>query len=136
MRRASRCRVFFSWVVVLVGVSAAAPALAATYRVGPSREYKTLQEVATLLGPGDLVEVDGNATYPGGVEIEGPASARPHRDPWDPSGRAAARDLGGNNTVTFSRRGIDTRTNHYIFEGFEVTGDSDTSAASGTRTVT
>jgi hypothetical protein len=49
--------------------------LAATYQVGPTRTYKTLQAVENLLGPGDVVEVDGNATYPGGVEFENAGTA-------------------------------------------------------------
>ena len=46
---------------------AADNAQAATYQVGPSRTLKKLQDVAPLLAPGDLVEVDGNATYPGDI---------------------------------------------------------------------
>ncbi|HEX7770434.1 MAG TPA: hypothetical protein VF422_10455, partial [Dokdonella sp.] len=44
----------------------AAPAGAATYQVGPSRPYQTLNALldAEDLAGGDLVEVDGNATYP------------------------------------------------------------------------
>ena len=42
-------------------------ASAATYQVGPGRTYTKLQDVAPLLAPGDLVEVDGGATYPGDV---------------------------------------------------------------------
>ena len=48
-------------------------ASAITYQVGPSRTYKKLQDVATLLAPGDLVEVDGNAT----ALAVGTASPRP-----------------------------------------------------------
>ena len=40
-------------------------AFAVTYQVGPTRAFTKLQDVAPLLNPGDLVEVDGNATYPG-----------------------------------------------------------------------
>ncbi len=47
-------------------LAAAAPALnAATYQVGPGRTYTQLTQVATLVNPGDIVEVDGNATYNG-----------------------------------------------------------------------
>jgi hypothetical protein len=44
-------------------------ACAATYQVGPARQYKTLQQVSGLLKPGDSVEVDGGHTYPGGVTL-------------------------------------------------------------------
>ena len=37
--------------------------------MGPTREYKTLQDVAEKLEPGDVVEVDGDATYPGDVKF-------------------------------------------------------------------
>ena len=46
---------------------AAESARAATYQVGPARTLKKLQDVAPLLAPGDLVEVDGGATYPGDI---------------------------------------------------------------------
>jgi hypothetical protein len=42
----------------------ASSAYSITYQVGPTRTYTTLQAVAPLLNPGDLVEVDGNVTYP------------------------------------------------------------------------
>ena len=42
-------------------------AFAVTYQVGPSRTLKKLQDVAPLLQPGDVAEVDGNATYPGNL---------------------------------------------------------------------
>ena len=50
----------------------AAPAGATTYQVGPSRPYTTLGALldAVDLEGGDIVEVDGNATYPGNVAIE------------------------------------------------------------------
>src|SRR5262245_54428828 len=47
-----------------LGPSAAA---AATYQVGPGKPYADLQAVADMLAPGDVVEVDGGVTYPGGV---------------------------------------------------------------------
>ena len=49
---------------------------AATYQVGPGRPYPNLQAVADRLNPGDVVEVDGNATYPGGVVFERPGTAQ------------------------------------------------------------
>ncbi len=42
---------------------------AAVYRVGPGRDYATLQEVTGLLLPGDSVIVDGGVTYAGGVTL-------------------------------------------------------------------
>lgn len=52
-----------------------AAAAGATYQVGPGKPYANLQAVADLLYPGDIVEVDGNATYAGGVIFEQPGTA-------------------------------------------------------------
>jgi hypothetical protein len=95
----------------------ASPAWPGTlYQVGPDRSYETLQDVEDLLEPGDVVEVDGNETYPGGVWFQEHGTEaepitirgiridgkRPHLD-------------GGNNTV-------ELQGDWYLFEGFEVTG--------------
>lgn len=98
-----------------------------TFFVGPGRTYTDLQSVASLLRPGDVVEVDGNVTYPGGVTF---------RQTGDPNDKITIRGIrvngrrpvisGGTNTVAFvtpspySSPGAD----HYVFEGFEVTGGS------------
>jgi hypothetical protein len=100
--------------------------LAATYQVGPTRTYKTLQAVVNLLGPGDVVEVDGNATYPGGVEFENAGTAS---QPITIRGIRVngARPVisGGTNTVAFvSPWPYNAGADHYVFEGFELTGGS------------
>jgi hypothetical protein len=85
------------------------------YQVGPGLLYEELEDVADLLEPGDIVEVQGDATYPSvwfqehgtesapivirGIRVNG---KRPHLS-------------GGNNTV-------ELQGNWYVFEGFEVTG--------------
>ena len=53
-------------IALLPMAVAAGPSLAqaATYRVGPGRTYTKHRSVVCLLNPGDVVEVDGNATYP------------------------------------------------------------------------
>jgi hypothetical protein len=106
---------FFFACFALAG--AADNAQATTYQVGPSRTLKKLQDVAPLLAPGDLVEVDGNATYPGDVIFTVPGT---------PTNKITIRGLrvnglrptlsGGTNTVEFRL------SNHYVFEGFDVTG--------------
>ncbi len=101
---------------------------AATYFVGPGRPYANLQAVAGLLNPGDVVEVDGNVTYPGGVVFERPGA---------PEAKIVIRGIrvagnrpilsGSTNTVTFATPNPDAPdagANHYVFEGFEVTGGS------------
>jgi hypothetical protein len=54
----------------LMTVLAAADLCAATYQVGSSRSYARLQDVTSLLAPGDIVEVDGGASYSSGVLLE------------------------------------------------------------------
>ena len=50
--------------LVVVVVLSAVPALATTYSVGAGKTYAQLSQVNALnLMPGDVVEVDGNATY-------------------------------------------------------------------------
>ena len=101
-------------------------AAAATYEVGPGRTYPNLQAVAGLLAPGDLVLVDGDATYPGDVEFTQPGA------PGNPITIRGARSAGkrpvisgGTNTVSFqSPWPYSNGADHYIFEGFVVTGGS------------
>ena len=95
---------------------------AATWQVGPTRSYTTPTALfnAVSVGPGDVVEVDGNATYPSfvvpksaggiagnpllirGIRVNG---QRPHIS-------------GGTNTVQFEL------SDHVVLEGFEITGGS------------
>jgi hypothetical protein len=109
-------RLIFTLFIVAACVSSAS---AATYQVGPSRTYHTLQNVAGLLNPGDLVEVDGNATYPGDIILTRPGTI---------VNKITIRGLrvnglrpilsGGTNTIEFRL------SDHYVFEGFDVTGGS------------
>jgi hypothetical protein len=103
------------FIVAFCGSSASA----ITYQVGPTRTYQKLQDVAALLAPGDLVEVDGNATYPGDLILTRPGTV---------VNKITIRGLrvnglrpvlsGGTNTIEFRL------SDHYIFEGFDVTGGS------------
>src|SRR5687767_8851425 len=47
------------------------------YRVGPGRTYTQVSQVAGLLNPGDVVEIDGNATYNGVLWTRSGTSAQP-----------------------------------------------------------
>jgi hypothetical protein len=94
-------------------------AYATTYQVGPTRPFANLQAVAPILAPGDIVEVDGNVTYPGDLIF---------RNPGTDTNKITIRGLrvsgirpiisGGTNTVEFRL------SDHYVFEGFDVTGGS------------
>ncbi|HEY8560341.1 MAG TPA: hypothetical protein VIL74_08180 [Pyrinomonadaceae bacterium] len=109
-----------SFVLSLIFVASfQAAAFAAVYQVGPTRAFTKLQDVAPLLAPGDLVEVDGDATYPGDLIFTRPGAA---------ASKITIRGVrvngrrptiaGGTNTVEFRL------SNHYVFEGFDVTGGS------------
>jgi len=106
-------------MTLLLTLAIAVALAAAHYEVGPERKHHTLQEVAPLLVPGDVVEVDGDAVYPGGVEFtcagtaEAPITIRGLR-------RNGKRPLvsGGEMAVHF------LRSNHMVFEGFEIENGS------------
>lgn len=101
------------------------PVQSTLYQVGPARPHTTLQSITALLLPGDIVEVDGDHTYSGGVIFTEPGSS----ENW-----ITIRGLringnrpvisGGTNTIHFltdwpySGPGAD----YYIFEGFDITG--------------
>ncbi|MBP7866230.1 MAG: VCBS repeat-containing protein [Acidobacteria bacterium] len=111
-------------LILLALALLAAPA--ATYNVGPGRPYTTLQDVAGLLNPGDLVLVDGNATYPGDLVFERAGGAG---NPITIRGVRVSGNRpvisGGTNTVTFmSPWPYTSGADHYVFEGFEVTAGS------------
>lgn len=99
---------------------------AALYQVGPGKPYANLQAVTGLLNPGDIVEVDGDETYPGGVNFNRPGA---------PGNKIIIRGIrinnqrpilnGGTNTVAFTTPwpyNVPNGGHHYIFEGFEITG--------------
>ena len=107
--------------IAIVGVAAAAlwqhDAQAKTYQVGPSRTYASLNDVQSLLAAGDVVEVDGDATYPGDIHMRNDATAgAPIILRGIPiNGRMPV--LSGGSEWTILLQG-----DHYVFDGFEVTG--------------
>jgi hypothetical protein len=94
--------------------------MANTLVVGPSRQYKTLQQVSNLLSPGDTVLVDGDALYTGGVVFSRPGTLlqRIFIRGVHINGNRPVID-GGTNGVTFMS-GSTVGADHYTFEGFEV----------------
>src|SRR5262245_60111449 len=85
------------------------------YQVGPTREYKMMSQVAPLLEPGDVVEVDGDFTYEDEVVFtkHGRADAKIVLKGLRVNGKRPVLK-GGNSTVHLLGH-------HYVFEGFEVT---------------
>ncbi|MEL1263977.1 hypothetical protein [Pseudoxanthomonas putridarboris] len=114
-----------------------AVAWSATYTVGPSgRQYTQLSTVfsSNNLAPGDIVEVDGNATYNGNIVVntdDAGTAANPIIIRWR---RAAGQTRpvlqGGTHTIKFQQ------SNHVVFEGFEITGGSSTCLFSEANDVT
>ena len=89
---------------------------ATTYNVGPGKTYTTLQQVQALLAPGDLVLVDGNTTYPGGVFLSIPGTAE------NPITIRGVRVNGNQPVISGGVYGINISNAHYnIIEGFVFT---------------
>ena len=61
--------------VFLLTCCCVSTAYSITYQVGPTRTFTKLQDVAPLLNPGDIAEVDGNATYPGNLIFTRPGTS-------------------------------------------------------------
>ena len=108
-----------------VARATAGHALATTYAVGPAgRQYAQLSTLFERvdLAPGDVVVVDGNATYSGGIVVgddDGGSAGRPVTIRWSRgAGQQRPKLSGSVNTIKFEQ------SNHVVFEGFEVTGGS------------
>ena len=102
-----------------------ATAVAATYTVGPSgRQYTQLSTLFNNvnLAPGDIVLVDGSATYSGNIVVgddDSGLSGNPVTIRWRrTAGQTRPVLRGGTNTIKFEQ------SNFVVFEGFEVTGGS------------
>ncbi len=109
------------FVLLLLIAIAASSAGAATYQVGPTRTYATLPALfsAVDLGPGDVVEVDGNVSYPGNIVMpssDGGAAGNPVTLRGIKVNGLRPKLVGGTNTIEFRL------ADHVVFEGFEVIG--------------
>ena len=90
-------------------------AQATTYQV-PSVSYPTLQAVAPVLNPNDIVEVQGNATYSGGVIFEEDGT------PSQPITIRGIRVAGKRPRLHGGTNVVKLDADNYVFEGFEITG--------------
>ena len=110
---------------------------AATYTVGSSgKQYTQLSAVFSSknLNPGDIIEVEGNATYNGGIVVgsdDSGTAASPVIIRWRP-GSSGSRPVlqGGTNTIKFQQ------SNNIVFEGFDVRGGTNTCIFSEADNVT
>jgi hypothetical protein len=112
--------------LALLLVATATPAAGATYTVGSGRQHANLPALFTAvdLEPGDVVEVYGGETYPGGIIMRGAdAGGNDSGAPGNPVVLRGIRVggqrpllLGGFNTIEFRQ------AQHVVFEGFEVAG--------------
>ncbi|MEO8276908.1 MAG: hypothetical protein ABI639_11865 [Thermoanaerobaculia bacterium] len=102
--------------IALVVLSATA-SNAMTYLVGPTRSFTQLTQVAGLVGPGDVVLVDGGATYNPVVFENDGAAGNPITVRGVRVGGARPILAGGSNT-------IEIQSDHFAVESFEITGGS------------
>ena len=98
---------------------AAAPSPAGNvYDVGPGQPFANLQAVQGLLGPGDLVLVQGNATYPGGVLFQNHGSAA------EKITIRGVRVGGLRPVVSGGSDGLKLDADHYVLESLDFTASS------------
>jgi len=107
---------------------------ATTYRVGPGGSFPNLQAVSPKLAPGDVVEVEGDAQYPGGASfsrngtVAAPIVIRGIKVHGKRPVIKAVPDMPGWAIVRIM-------ASHYRFEGFRVTADGQALGTRGIYTV-
>lgn len=90
---------------------------ATTYNVGPGQPYSSLQQVSSLLKPGDVVQVYGNATYSSvSLSKSGTAAA--------PITIRGVRVNGKRPVFSGGTNTLDVSGNYQVLEGIEVKGGS------------
>jgi len=100
-----------------VVVAWAGSARADVYQVGPGRAYRQLQDLPTL-SPGDVIELDGDATYDGDAEFyDNGSAAQPITIRGVEVNGARPVISGGTNTLLLGG-------NHYRVDNVEITGGS------------
>lgn len=106
----------------LAAFLASFPALSLTYAVGPGRTYTTVDALLSQvdLEPGDVVEIDGDTVYAGGLIVESSHSGSVG-NPVTFLGISSA----GNRPHFFgsANNTIENRANFVVFENIEISGD-------------
>lgn len=113
--------------IAIVTIACSVSVQAATFQVGSSRSYETLQALfqSVDLGPSDIVEIDPGS-YPGDVVVP-PSASGTEQQPVIIRGVESGNKphfSGGDNTIY-------NRASHIVFEDLEISGTG--SAGSGTR---
>lgn len=115
---------------ILLFLSLCVPGHGAIYRVAPGTSFPDLQSVEGKLAPGDLVEVAGDVTYPGGATFSKsgspgtPITIRGIRVHGRRPVLEAVPDMPGWAMVRFMG-------SHYVFEGFDITAGGKAVGARG-----
>ncbi len=86
--------------------------------VGPGKKLPNLQSVAPLLGPGNVVLLLGNASYPGGVRLTRDGA------PGRPITIRGVSIDGKRPIIEGSVDTVEVTGDHYVFENIEITGAS------------
>jgi hypothetical protein len=93
-------------------------ALTPTYEVGPGKPYANLQAVASKLKAGDVVNVYGGTPYSGDIRLtKSGTSTKPIKIMGIAVNGVRPVLSGGTTTIEFAG-------DHYLFQGFDVTGGS------------
>jgi len=92
-------------------------AYATTYQVGPTRTMTQITQAMASAGPGDVVQVDGNATYAAVRWTKSGTAAQPIRIVGVAASGMRPRIQGGANTV-------EIEADYVVMEGFDISGGS------------
>ena len=84
------------------------------YQVGPGRSLQSLQEICGSAGPGDVVEVEGDHRYPGGISFVRPGTSEA------PIVIRGVKVNGRRPILAGGRDVVHFNASHYVMEGFEI----------------
>jgi hypothetical protein len=117
-----------SFGTALVLTTLAGSAAADTIQVGPTRAQKTLQDVQGILKPGDVVELDGGVTYPGGIYIRSAQNGTADQKVTIRGIKVGGKRplISGGGTGILDGLGMVLNGSHYVLESLEVTGATNT----------
>ena len=104
-------------VVLATLLLGSAAAHATTYQVGPTRTMTQIGQAMSPAAPGDVIEVDGNATYSSVRWTRSGTAAQPIRIVGLPVAGMRPRIQGGTNTV-------EIEADYVVVEGFDISGGS------------